>query len=265
MRASLFFACAVLSACASPTPAERLDADATRAGLSRSVVSGVEFLHVVYARIAADTRELTVFIEGDGLPMVGDRIVKDPTTREPLALPLMLHSSGSALLVARPCYHALDDSRCTWRDWTLGRYSDAVVRSMATVIQTESRALNAQRIKLIGYSGGGALAVLIAERLGSVASVITIAANLDTDAWALHHGYTALSESLNPARSERPHPWREIHLQGVRDENVPIATTQAYFARYPNAERVTFERYDHVCCWVKDWATIAAAIDETEK
>jgi len=257
MRPIFILAVALLfSACASLTPSERIDAQATQAGATRVVVQGTEFKHVVYARAAKHAAVLTIFIEGDGSPMLEDRVVKDPTARQPIALPLMLGFNGPALLVGRPCYHALADVRCTWRDWTLGRYSAAVVDSMATVIRRQSQELDARELRLVGYSGGGALAVLIAERLDNVRAVVTIAANLDTDAWAAEHGYTPLSESLNPARSERAHPWTEMHLQGARDRNVPIATTRAYFERHPQARYETLEKYDHSCCWVEDWASL---------
>ena len=50
-----------------------------------------------------------------------------------------------------------------------------------------------REVTFVGYSGGGVLAVLIAERLDNVAGVITVGANLDTDAWTEHHGYLPLT------------------------------------------------------------------------
>jgi hypothetical protein len=38
----------------------------------------------------------------------------------------------------------------------------------------------------------------------------------------------------------------------VHDQNVPPATTDAYFKRFPNAKR-RLEANDHVCCWVEQW------------
>jgi hypothetical protein len=62
---------------------------------------------------------------------------------------------------------------------------------------------------------------------------------------------------LNPALSDKPHPWPELHLRGANDLVVPPVTTERYFARYPKAQQRTVEGFDHVCCWVRDWPTIS--------
>lgn len=253
LRAFIVCAFVVASGCASP--AKRIDAVAERAGLTREIVIGTMFRHLVYTRASASNESTwTIYLEGDGLPWLNGRTpASDPTPRDPLALQLMLRSSGAALYVTRPCYHELADERCSWRTWTLERYSPAVVDSMVQAIATKLSDADAKRARLIGYSGGGALAVLIAERLPQVESVVTIAANLDTDAWTQHHGYLPLEGSLNPARSTLAHPWRELHLHGRDDTVVPLATTRAYFQRYPQARQVALDEHGHVCCWVRDW------------
>lgn len=243
-----------LTACASP--ASRIDATAQRAGLVREIVRGTDFRHVVYTRaMSSSDARLTIYLESDGLPWVNGRVPSsDPTSRDPLALKLMLQSKGPALYVTRPCYHELMDEGCSWQQWTLARYSESIVDSMVAAIRTKLHDVNAARVQLVGYSGGGALAVLIAERLADVERVVTIAANLDTDAWTTHHGYLPLQGSLNPARGDRPHPWEEVHLQGGKDTVVPIATTEAYFKRHPASRRITFENFDHACCWTEELA-----------
>jgi hypothetical protein len=250
----------LLLGCASPT--QRMDREAQRSGLTRSVVVGTTFRHVVYTRPAASNGDSwTVYLESDGLPWINGRApAADPTSREPLALQLMMRTQGAALYVTRPCYHELMDAACSWQAWTSARYSASVVESMTRAIETKLGEVKAAKITLVGYSGGGALAALIAERLRHVDTVITIAANLDTQAWTSHHRYLPLSESLNPAKSELNHLFEELHLLGSHDTNVPPATTRAYFERYPNAKQITFDDFDHVCCWVRDWEAVRAKI-----
>jgi hypothetical protein len=251
------FVALLLVACASPS--QRIDREAQQAGLVRSIVQGTTFRHLIYSTRDASSasQELTVYLEGDGLPWIGGRIpAEDPTTRNPLALHLMMRSGENSLYLARPCYHEMYDTACSVELWTFARYSRAIVESMTKAIETKATELNARHLHLVGYSGGGVLAVLIAERLKNVESVVTIAANLDVSAWAAHHGYLPLNDSLNPAQSALPHPWPEVHLQGALDRTVPVASTRAYLERFTAARSITFDEYDHVCCWLRDWDSI---------
>jgi pimeloyl-ACP methyl ester carboxylesterase len=114
-------------------------------------------------------------------------------------------------------------------------------------------------VTLIGYSGGGVLAMLIAARVEQVRTVVTIAANLDIDAWADHHGYSRLIGSLNPA-SQPPlqAKIRQIHLVGERDLRVPAHLSEQTIARQPNARLIVMANFDHVCCWERAWPDILA-------
>ena len=151
-------------------------------------------------------------------------------------------------------------TRCTPERWTFERYSDDIVASMTEVVRAAASRADARRVVLVGYSGGGVLAVLIAERLDNVAAVITVAANLDTDAWTKHHGYLPLTGSLNPASSSAAHPWPETHVYGAHDRVVPVSTTAAYFTRFPRAQQKIVDGYDHLCCWVAQWPTLWSEI-----
>jgi len=245
---------------------QRIDAQADAAGLSRSVVAGRDFHHVIYAnalaRSEAAEQRLIVYFDGDGRPWgsSGREPAADPTTHKPLALQLLARTPAPGIYVSRPCYQELKDPPCQPALWTSDRYSAAVVDSLVAAIQQFSGAKTPRQIVLIGYSGGGVLATLAAERLGNVATVVTLAANLDIEAWAQYHGYLPLNGSLNPATSEHDHAWPEIHLQGSDDAVVPGATTVRYFARYPAARQQQFEGFSHVCCWVERWGEIFAEV-----
>jgi len=138
----------------------------------------------------------------------------------------------------------------------MGRYSDEIVKSMSEAVRAAAAQAKARSVVLIGYSGGGVLAVLIAERLDNVAGVVTVGANLDIEAWTRQHGYLSLTGSLNPAASTAEHRWPETHLYGARDTTVPPATADAYFKRFPNAKRQIVDANDHLCCWVEQWAEL---------
>lgn len=259
--ASVLVTLAVLGGCTSP--GQRLEQRARAAGLEIINVTSGDFPSFVYLKRSADqahaSAPLTIFLESDGIPWAdGMRPSADPTTLQPLALELLIRSPAPAAYITRPCYHGLRSDKCNVERWTGARYSAEIVESMAATAREAQRQSGAMKVSLVGYSGGGTLAVLIAERLDNVASVMTIAANLDTDAWTEYHKYLPLSQSLNPALSDRPHPWPELHLRGANDSVVPATTTARYFARYPKAQQRTVEGFDHVCCWVRDWPEISA-------
>jgi pimeloyl-ACP methyl ester carboxylesterase len=146
--------------------------------------------------------------------------------------------------------------------WTSARYTEKVVASIATAIRKFSADDAKTELILVGYSGGGVLAILVGERLEHVASVVTIAANLDTEARTQRHHYLSLTGSLNPAASTHDHPWREPHLQGAVDQIVPAVTTSRYFDRYASAQRQQFGEFTHVCCWVNQRPDILASIEK---
>jgi hypothetical protein len=248
-----FLTCLSIVGCSSN--GQRIDALARSAQLQRYVIESNDLPSVVYLRAANRTSQrLLIFIEGDGIPWrAGIAPNTDPTTREPLALELLLRTSGNAAYLARPCYQGLMTERCTPDLWTSARYSKEVVHAMSLAVKDAMSHTQTEDVVLVGYSGGGVLATLIAEKLGRVSAVITIAANLDIDEWAKHHKYLPLSDSLNPALSTRPHTWSEIHLEGSDDDVVPSATRDTYFERYPSARRWRLERHGHKCCWVDEW------------
>lgn len=247
----------VLAGCA--TPAERIDRLATSSGFDRRVVAGDGFEHLVYVKTSGRPEDgFRVYLEGDGTPWITPRrVAEDPTPRRPLALRLMALDPGPALYLGRPCYFDLSRN-CRPAYWTGARYSGAVVDSMVAALRTARRELGwGGKVTLVGYSGGGTLAMLMAPRVKDVATVVTLAANLDVAGWARLHGYSPLSESLDPAdQSPLPARVRQVHLVGGEDRNVPPRITRDFAERQRGAEVVEYPRYDHHCCWEEVWRSV---------
>jgi pimeloyl-ACP methyl ester carboxylesterase len=248
------------SGCAS-TPAEALDRRAAQLGLQAGTLAGGEMLLRTYAKAAAPSApthphsgELHIYLDGDGRPFVRPRqVARDPTPRDPLVLKLLLADPARAIYLGRPCYHGMNQP-CDARLWTTARYGERVVASMTTAVARIIETQPASRVVLIGYSGGGVLAALIAERLNSVDALVTIAANLDIDAWTQHHGFSPLAESHNPARmSGQRLSLRHLHWVGASDDNVPPASQAVMRARVPWAEFRELADFDHRCCWLETW------------
>ncbi|MEO7207619.1 MAG: hypothetical protein ABI356_04950 [Steroidobacteraceae bacterium] len=117
-------------------------------------------------------------------------------------------------------------------------------------------------VALVGYSGGGALSVLIAPLVPSTCAVVTIAADLDVDAWTRWHHFLPLKGSLNPATQPSLDPHiAQWHLVGDRDTNVPPEISARYLDRVSNDQIWHFSTFDHNCCWAEQWPGILARID----
>lgn len=252
----------LLAGCAA-TPAARYESEAAARGLLARERTGAPFVHRVYAKPGAGVGPLHVYLDGDGRPAASPRLVAaDPTPRERVVLDLVAADPGPALVIGRPCYHLTrPDPTCHPALWTTHRYAPEVLASLVAVIDAELAQAPDRPVVLVGYSGGGALAMLLAPRLARLDAVVTIAANLDTEAWTRHHGYAALTGSLNPATAPPlAARIRQLHLAGAADEVVPPALVRAGLRRQPAAELRVLEGFDHACCWARAWPGILAEL-----
>lgn len=244
------------------SPAQRVDYEAHKLGFTRATVQGDEFLHVVYFnKPSAITNRLHVYLEGDGSPWIRDRWVSaDPTPRKPLMPRLMAQDPESSVYLGRPCYHGLADrSPCNPEFWTYGRYSKRVVDSMVAALNVILNERRSTQLVLIGYSGGGTLAMLLAERFSQTWAVVTLAGNLDPQAWAAHHRYSPLWNSLNPTlRAPLPREIRQIHLIGGKDVVIPLELSISAVSRQQDPQVKIIANYDHKCCWSELWPSILA-------
>jgi len=254
-RGAALLVIALLAACA--TSAERFDRRASALGLTATQLPGEGFNHRAYlADLRAGSATLHVYIEHDGTPWINyNRVSDDPTPRTPFALELMAKDSGPRLFLGRPCYfEPREDSRCNPLVWTHARYSAAVVASMVAALRSFLSLHPYQRVILIGYSGGGALAWLMAARIPETTRVVTVAANLDIDEWARIHGYSPLAGSLNPAFAPALAPAiDQLHYIGGRDTNVTPSVVESFARRHPEARVIEIAEFDHRCCWIERW------------
>jgi pimeloyl-ACP methyl ester carboxylesterase len=121
-------------------------------------------------------------------------------------------------------------------------------------------------LALIGYSGGGTLAMLLAPRVPGVGQLVTLGGNLDPQRWALLHGYSPLETSLNPSREDPlPPAIRQIHIVADDDRNVPPGMARAALAGQPAAEIWVLPDADHRCCWAARWPELLERLGVTRR
>lgn len=209
-----------------------------------------------------DEKRLHIYLEGDGRPWEqGLFPAVEPTTRSSTMLPLMALDSAPAIYLGRPCYngHAAD-SGCSATLWTSARYGAQVVDAMTLALRDFCREHHYNELVLIGHSGGGSLALLLAERLPQTVAVVTLAANYDIDAWADHHGYQRLRDSLNPA-TQTQSGVPEWHLLGTRDRNIPPDLFQQALSRR-QFSTVELVEADHNHGWEQFWPQMLARLKQ---
>ncbi|HEX6795820.1 MAG TPA: alpha/beta fold hydrolase [Casimicrobiaceae bacterium] len=246
-----------LLACACATPSRQFAAEAHALGFASAVIEGDPFRHAVwFAQVDERSDALHVYIEHDGTPWIDvTRVSGDPTPRTPFALELMARDTGPRLFLGRPCYFEMRfDAACSPSSWTHRRYAPEVVHSMASALRAFLEQHPYRHVVLIGYSGGGTLAWLLASRVPQTSAVVTIAANLDTDAWTTLHRYSTMTGSLNPAlQPPLPSSIIDVAYVGGRDDNVPPSIARSFAARHRNAKIVEVAGFDHRCCWIERW------------
>ncbi len=225
-----------------------------------------QFKHIFVEQNPQQTARLHIYIEGDGRPYRNRFLsARDPSPQSPLMLNLMRLDNRSSLYLGRPCYFAkslvaMQDALCNSRYWTSARYSEEVTNSMIAALREYLSTHPHQGISLIGHSGGGTLAVLMAARMPEVDQVVTLAGNLDIAAWVRLHHYTPLKYSLNPADLNLIHT-KQLHFGGDKDDNIPPALSAAWLKSMGQSMHVLKDA-DHNCCWQKHWNNLLAHINQ---
>lgn len=244
---------------------ELADRVANRSGWERFQTVSGSFNLVGYRSYRTPSNgELSVYIEGDGVAWITPtQRSADPTPRTPIMLELAVQdTSANRLYLARPCQFQSDAdlARCDPKYWSSARYSEEVIFAMNAVIDHAARAVSAKRLRLFGYSGGGAVAALVAARRTDVVQLITISGNLDHATWTASKNVSPLSGSLNPA-DMAPVLARvpQVHFVGLDDEVVSPKVVQAYRRKFNPSSNITVVEIpdvDHDCCWTSLWPTL---------
>ena len=258
------------------TPAERSSAAgeiADRGGLTRATVRSQGFVLTTWSRLAspkdgAPGGDINVYIEGDGYAWAtSSDPSSDPTPLNPLALRLAAADSApSVLYLARPCQFRPPGTRdsCDTPFWTSHRFAESVVAALDGAMDRALPPSPRRRLTLIGYSGGGGLAVLLAARRTDVVAVVTVAGNIAHGVWTSHHKVSPLRGSLDPIDSAaRLAAVPQLHLTGANDGIVPRLVADTFARRSPASaciRVVTIADAAHDKGWLEKWPGLLSRI-----
>ncbi len=227
-------ACFGLAGCnQAQTRIDSVEALATDRGLTKITLQTETFSLVSYQSITKADAVATFYIEGDGLAWLNrKRISPNPTPKNPVALKLALTDpSANVIYLARPCQYVdlKTEKHCRSDYWTTKRLAPEVVASMDEAITQIKLRANIDKIRLVGYSGGGAIAAILAATRDDVIDFRTVAGNLDIDMFARHHKVTPLIGSMNPVDfADTLTNIPQIHFVGEKDDIITRPITESY-------------------------------------
>ncbi|WP_404383897.1 alpha/beta hydrolase [Caenispirillum salinarum] len=265
--------CAALSvaACAGggpppPDPAARLEAArrlAAAAGLAEEVIPAGRFSLTAFHRLTRPGAPVRVYVEGDGLAWLSRRRLSgDPSPVDPVALRLAAADpAANVAYLARPCQFGgvARDTACRGdrRYWSSHRHGADVVAAVDAAVDALVRRTRGAGVELAGFSGGGAVAVLVAGRRDDVAALRTVAGALDNAMIARLHNVTPLRGSLDPADSAAAvAAVPQLHVSGAADAIVPPVVAEAFIAHQGAAAcaaRRVVPGAAHTSGWAASW------------
>ena len=259
LRLSLLLTC--LAGCA-VDPLQHADDIASQAGLQRQEIAAGPFVLTAYARLSTPGQPLMVYLEGDGRAWLGRTVVSpDPTPRQAVGLQLATRDpAANVLYLARPCQFTpmARNPQCQSRYWTDLRYAPEVIEAIDAALSSYVARLHPSRLDLVGYSGGGAVAVLVAARRHDVASLRTVAGNLDQVAVNAWHQVSPMPGSLNPIDvAAQVARLPQLHFSGADDSVVPTAIARGFVAQAaPCAALHVIPAMGHEGDWAALWPTL---------
>ncbi len=250
------FTTLIIIGCAAPAT----DKLAIQNNFKKIYIQTDKFNLASYQKILKSREDVNIYIEGDGNAWVGrHRLSADPSPRYGTLMQLAtLDPNSNVVYLARPCQYSPQDLKtvCNSKYWCLARYSQEVVSALNNAISQIKLQSNSSHVNLIGYSGGGALAVLITSQRNDVASIRTVAGNLDLKTMDGIHNTTPLSESLDPlAVALKVNHIPQLHFVGGKDYIVPeiVAKNFVKAGDLDNAAVVVIKKAAHATEWHKHW------------
>lgn len=230
-------------------------------GFSYQEIKTKDFSLASWARIEKKGKPLRVYIEGDGFAWINPYTPsEDPTPTEATALKLAQKDPfPNVVYLGRPCQYVFS-SECYPYYWTNGRFDPKVIASVEDAVYKLMKQYQTPSVDLVGYSGGGAVALLIAVRMPAVSKVMTVAGVLDHKAWTSFHNDSPLKGSLNPVNYKKElKKIRQIHYSGGADKTVPSSLTENFvysLGTGHSAEIIIVPNASHDKGWTELWSRL---------
>lgn len=250
--------------CTTPDPfgsSRKIAAWATERGFPMTDINAGAFRLAAFIRKPlASGGTMVIYIEGDGAPWITPyHLPLDPTPHKPMALILAAADPSPAVgYLGRPCQYLDADAlrHCDSGYWSERRFAPGVIAAYDAALTQLKSSFGVRQFRLVGYSGGGVIATLLAERRDDIELLVTVAAPLSVSEWVAWHGASPLAGSLDPAElgaNARLPP--SVHFVGGHDKTVPVTIVEN-FIRRKGGHMEMVPGFDHDCCWERDWVKL---------
>lgn len=231
-------------------------------GLEAKIYQTKTFRIFTLQKITDATKPLRIYVEGDGRAFINRYSPsKNPTPISHFLLDVMAQDDSPNLVyVARPCQF-VEDTKCEEKFWTNGRFAPEVVAAIDEVLQNFS----AQKIELIGYSGGGFIALQLATKNKNVINLRTIAGNLDHQKFVEFHQVSALDQSASDPDFNELAELPQIHFVGAKDRTTPAIIAQSYVSKLPQqncSKIVKIAAVNHSTGWMERWEELLKIVPQ---
>ncbi|MCC9624246.1 hypothetical protein LPB41_21405 [Thalassospira sp. MA62] len=221
-------------------------------------------LQTYLSPVRSQNRPMVVYIEGDGFAwLTGDRVSPDPTPRDPFMLRVALQDQYfNAVYLARPCQYVIEKRRganCQSALWTDARFNQVVIDDMSIAIDQLLARRSHRGLILVGGSGGGSVAMLIAAHRDDVNGIVTMSGLFNHRRWTRYHDISPLGQSLNPANFyTNIASVAQLHLLAADDDVIPAELSKDELLRLKhiaprNVKWLEVSGLDHSCCWDHYW------------
>lgn len=219
-------------------------------------ITASPFLLRSYERIHDRGGIAHIYIEGEG-----PDALRDSTPLNPVALHLASKDKAeNVIYIARPCQYTGMISPaeiCDSSYWNESSFSQTVLDAYNKALDDIAMRYDINNFDLIGYSGGGAIATLLAAQREDVTSLRTVAGILDHEAYTQTTQREPLVDSLNPAsKAVALNKMPQYHFIGGRDDKVPPAILHSYLQSIPPSKCVQtmlIQEAEHDKGWVDKW------------
>ncbi len=130
------------------------------------------------------------------------------------------------------------------------------------MIDLGKKKAGAKKLELVGFSGGGAVAILVSARRLDVSGIRTVAGNIDHKVWTKRHKVSSLTGSLNPAHvADKVSAIPQIHYVGERDKVMGRYVAESFRSKAgkDNCVKIqTVPGVTHSRGWKKVWSELIA-------